>query len=70
VKFLYYFAKNNFISNKAAVDECVAAADIYKCGTDKVPDIVDDMVQVAKGSPDIVKWNTLDKNGSKKLRVD
>jgi hypothetical protein len=35
-------------------DECVAAADIYKCGTDKVPEIVHDMVQVAKGSPNIV----------------
>jgi hypothetical protein len=37
-----------------ADDECVTAGEIYKCGTDKVPDVVDDMVQLAKGGPQIV----------------
>jgi hypothetical protein len=40
--------------NEAIDDECVAASEIYKCSSDKVPGIVNDMVQLAKGGPDIV----------------
>jgi hypothetical protein len=40
-----------FFAYLVADDECVAEADIYKCGTEKVPPIVHNMVQIAKGSP-------------------
>jgi hypothetical protein len=46
---------NFYLETSVAGDECAVAADIYKCGADKVPEIVHDMVQLAKGSPNIVK---------------
>jgi hypothetical protein len=37
-------------NKKAGGDECVAAAAIYDCGVEKVPDITRKMVEVGKGS--------------------
>jgi hypothetical protein len=47
----FYFHK---FYTTASDDECATAGDIYKCGIDKVPDVVEDMVDIAKGGPEIV----------------
>jgi hypothetical protein len=46
--------QKNYSKILASEDECATAADTYKCGADKAPDIVQDMVDIAKGSPVIV----------------
>jgi hypothetical protein len=51
--------KKKHSKTSALDDECATAADTYKCGAEKVPDIVQDMVDVAKGSPALVILKSL-----------
>jgi hypothetical protein len=57
--FLIIFAdQENPIIYIAGSDECDRIAKVYKCGVDKDPDLVSNMMQVADVSTPVVRYSS------------
>jgi hypothetical protein len=56
--YLIIFADQEIQNNLVGSDECDRIAKVYKCGVDKDPDLVSNMMQVADVSTPVVRYSS------------